>query len=154
MSTWCAAAAAEGKYTDDGSGGGNGTAYGILAATSLAVAVTLAVAPHTVGCQASCLWPDAHALNRMFRPCVLSMHLCGGLCVQSEHTTMLGGLSSPVMVACVYSQHACCALVMQHVPGSSLLSGHFVINSTLLHSSSAKHFCHVACTFVCAGSCC
>ncbi|KAL3149003.1 hypothetical protein ABBQ32_001857 [Trebouxia sp. C0010 RCD-2024] len=40
--------AAEGKYTDNGSGGGNGTAYGLLAATSLAVAVTLAVAPHTV----------------------------------------------------------------------------------------------------------
>ena len=77
MSTWCAAAAAEGKYTDDGSGGGNGTAYGILAATSLAVAVTLAVAPHTVGCPSTlvlCLWPVAHALNRVFTPHVLSMH--------------------------------------------------------------------------------
>lgn len=41
-------AAAEGKFTDDGSGGGNGTAYGILAATSLAVAAALAIAPHTV----------------------------------------------------------------------------------------------------------
>ena len=41
-------AVAEGKYADDGSGGGNGLAYGILAAISLGTAGILAVAPHTV----------------------------------------------------------------------------------------------------------
>ncbi len=41
-------AAAEGKYADDGSGGGNGLSYGLLAAVSLATAGVLALAPHTV----------------------------------------------------------------------------------------------------------
>jgi len=41
-------AAAEGKYADDGSGGGNGVSYGLLAAISLGTAGILAFAPHTV----------------------------------------------------------------------------------------------------------
>ena len=41
-------AAAEGKYADDGSGGGNGLSYGLLAAISLGSAGILAIAPHTV----------------------------------------------------------------------------------------------------------
>ncbi|DBA97585.1 hypothetical protein WJX77_007635 [Trebouxia sp. C0004] len=40
--------AAEGKYADDGSGGGNGVSYGLLAAVSLGTAGILAFAPHTV----------------------------------------------------------------------------------------------------------
>lgn len=50
-----AAAVAEGKSTEKGSGGGNGTAYGVLAVTSLAVAAALAIAPHTVSFR--CLHP-------------------------------------------------------------------------------------------------
>lgn len=53
------AAVAEGKSTDSGTGGGNGTAYGILAATSLAIAAALAVAPHTV--RRKCPHPGLHA---------------------------------------------------------------------------------------------
>ena len=48
MSKGALHAAAEGKYADDGSGGGNGLSYGLLAAISLGTAGILAIAPHTV----------------------------------------------------------------------------------------------------------
>lgn len=44
----CLHAAAEGKSTDKGGGGGNGTAYGLCSALSLASAGFFAFAPHTV----------------------------------------------------------------------------------------------------------
>ena len=42
-------AVAEGKAVDNGSGGGNGTAFGICAAISFAEALFFALAPHSVG---------------------------------------------------------------------------------------------------------
>lgn len=47
-------AAAEGKSTDDNSGGGNGIAFGVCAAISFAEALFFALAPHSVSiCTAS-----------------------------------------------------------------------------------------------------
>ena len=111
--TFAAAAVAEGKYTDNGSGGGNGTAYGILAATSLAVAATLAIAPHTVGCLG--LSPGLMHLHVCYS-CLLVRDLVLGSPVQRQsvviHEGSIHGCQYPSNRICVrYLRVSWCLLV-------------------------------------------